>query len=46
MLAELFNCTKDNISLHLKNIFNSGELDKKSVVGDFAATASNGKNGD
>ena len=43
MLAELFNCSKDNISLHLKNIFNEGELDKKSVVEDFSVTAGDGK---
>ena len=27
-MAELFECSTDNISLHLKNIFSSGELDK------------------
>ena len=25
-MAELFNCTADNISLHLKNIYAEGEL--------------------
>lgn len=25
-MAELFGCSSDNISLHLKNIFNEGEL--------------------
>lgn len=29
MLAELFDTTKQNISLHLKNIFDEGELDEK-----------------
>jgi len=43
MLAELFGCSKDNISLHLKNIFNGGELDKMSVVEDFSVTAADGK---
>ncbi len=33
----------DNISLHLKNIFKEGELDKKSVVEDYPVTASDGK---
>ena len=28
-MAELFECTTDNISLHLKNIFLSGELKKE-----------------
>ena len=25
-MAELFNCSTDNISLHLKNVFNEAEL--------------------
>ena len=28
-MAELFGCSADNISLHLKNIFESGELEEK-----------------
>ena len=31
-MAELFNATKQNISLHLKNIFNDGELDEAATV--------------
>ena len=31
-MAELFDCSADNISLHLKNIFADGELDKDSVT--------------
>ena len=31
-MAELFECTSDNISLHLKNIFLDGELDENSTV--------------
>ena len=42
-MAELFNCTTDNVSLHLKNIFNENELDINSVTEDFSATASDGK---
>lgn len=42
-MAQLFGCTPDNISLHLKNIFNEGELDKNSVTEEFSATASDGK---
>ena len=30
-MAELFDCSADNISLHLKNIFASGELDEKAT---------------
>lgn len=42
-MAELFDCSKDNISLHLKNIFNSKELDKDSVVEESSDTATDGK---
>ncbi len=31
-IAELFGTTKQNISLHVKNIFESGELDENSTV--------------
>lgn len=31
-IAELFNATKQNVSLHLKNIFDDGELTPDSVV--------------
>lgn len=43
-IAELFNATKQNISLHLKNIFEDGELIEDSVVKDSLTTASDGKN--
>jgi len=43
-MAELFDCSTDNISLHLKNIFKIRELSKKSVIEDFSVTASDGKN--
>lgn len=42
-MAELFGCSTDNISLHLKNIFSEGELDKNSVTEKISATASDGK---
>lgn len=42
-MAELFGCSTDNISLHLKNIFNSKELVPDSVTEEFSATASDGK---
>ena len=38
-MAELFGCSTDNISLHLKNIFSEGELDKDSVTEKYSATA-------
>ena len=43
-MSELFGCTTDNISLHLKNIFAEGELDKNSVTEKISATAADGKN--
>jgi hypothetical protein len=43
-LAELFQTTKQNISLHIKNIFEEGELQSNSVVKDFLTTAADGKN--
>ena len=43
-MAEIFGCSVDNISLHLKNIFNSGELDKQSVIEKISVTAADGKN--
>ena len=39
----LFQRDKSTISRHLKNIFESGELDENSVVAFFATTASDGK---
>lgn len=42
-LAKLFNTTKNNISLHMKNIFESGELEESSVVKKFLTTACDGK---
>ena len=38
-IAELFDTTKQNISLHINNIFNEGELDQLSVVKDYFTTA-------
>ncbi len=42
-MSVLFDCTPDNISLHLKHIFASGELKKESVTEKISATASDGK---
>lgn len=44
MIAELFDTTKQNVSLHIKNIFEGGELEEISVVKDFLTTANDGKN--
>ena len=43
-MGMLFDCSTDNIGLHLKNIFASGELVKDSVTEKISATASDGKN--
>ena len=42
-LAELFQTTKQNISQHIKNIIEEGELKGNSVVKDFLTTAADGK---
>lgn len=42
-MAKLFDCTPDNISLHLKNIFSSEELEREAVTEKISATASDGK---
>ncbi len=42
-IVTLFNSSKANISEHIKHIFQSGELDEKSVVRKFRTTASDGK---
>jgi hypothetical protein len=42
-ISQLFDRDKSNISKHLKNIFNSEELDRDSVVAKNATTAADGK---
>ena len=43
VMASLYGTTKNNISMHLKNIFEEGELEKNSVVKKFLTTANDGK---
>ena len=43
VMANLYDTTKNNISMHLKNIFDEGELQKDSVVKKFLTTANDGK---
>ncbi len=43
LMAELFGCSIDNVSLHLKNIFLEHELDPHSVTEEYSITASDGK---
>ena len=42
-MVYLFEATKQNISLHINNIFNEGELHRNSVVKEYLTTASDGK---
>ena len=39
-MAELFQTTKQNISLHINNVFKEGELEEYSVVKEYLTTAS------
>ena len=43
-IAELFQRDKSTISRHIKNVFEEGELQRNSVVANFATTAVDGKN--
>ncbi len=42
-IAELFECSSDNISLHLKNIFIEKELEKKSTTEIFSVVQKEGQ---
>src|SRR5687767_11191938 len=42
-MTELFQTTKQNISLHIQNVFNEKELDPDSVVKEYLTTAADGK---
>ncbi|MBR5694166.1 MAG: virulence RhuM family protein [Fibrobacter sp.] len=42
-MAELFNSTRNNITLHIKNIFQEHELDANSVCKESLLTAGDGK---
>ena len=38
-MAELFQTTVPNVSMHIRNVFREGELGQESVVKDFLTTA-------
>ncbi|MEI8189365.1 MAG: RhuM family protein, partial [candidate division NC10 bacterium] len=42
-MAELFQTTVPNVSMHIRNVFREGELGQGSVVKDFLTTAADGK---
>jgi len=41
-MSELFNCSSDNISLHLKNIYMENEIDQKSTTEEFSVVQKEG----
>lgn len=41
-MAELFDCSSDNISLHLKNIYAEGELSESATAEDFSVVQQEG----
>lgn len=43
-MTRLFQTTKQNISLHINNIFKDGELKRASVVKEYLTTGADGKN--
>jgi hypothetical protein len=43
-MAELFQTTVPNVSMHLRNVFAEGELPADSVIKEFLTTAADGKN--
>lgn len=41
-MAQLFQCTADNISLHLKNIYDEGELNQEATTEEFSVVRKEG----
>ena len=42
-MAELFTSTKQNVGLHIKNIFEEGELSENSTIKDYLTVQTEGK---
>ena len=42
-MAELFKATKQNVSLHIRNIFEEGELEEFSTVKEYLTVRKEGK---
>lgn len=42
-MATLFDCSTDNVGLHLKNIYNSGELQKDATAEYFSVVQTEGE---
>jgi hypothetical protein len=43
-MAELFQTSVPNVSMHIRNLFSEGELPAEAVVKEFLTTAADGKN--
>ena len=43
-MAELFDTTRNNMTMHIRNIFEEGELQESSVSKESLLTAKDGKN--
>lgn len=43
LISELYECSSDNVSLHIKNIFKEGELRVDAVTEESSVTATDGK---
>ena len=41
-MAKLYDCSSDNIGLHLKNIYNDLELDRNSTAEEFSVVQKEG----
>lgn len=44
LIAELYQTTKQNVSLHIRNILSEGELAEQAVVKEYLTTAADAKN--
>jgi hypothetical protein len=42
LMAKLFECSTDNISLHLKNIYSEGEIDEAATTEEFSVVRQEG----
>ncbi|MEM6339257.1 MAG: hypothetical protein AAF673_04975 [Pseudomonadota bacterium] len=42
-MSELFECTTDNISLHLKHIYKGGELNREATTEEYSVVQKEGK---
>ncbi len=43
LMADLFECTTDNISLHLRNVYESRELSEQATTEEFSVVQIEGK---